>query len=190
LAHRKLRFTTPNETPLGTVIAAPQPEARELFCRNGLKWFSKIPARDICVTLGEIEKQRAILRAGRARSPYRAENGGLGTARPTLVSAQELDLAARMAAQSCQFMLWQQAVAKQGGVGAPRRPDAAARRLYQQMARTGVRELRKLEKDFNALWPLRNKATTKHCSAFLRWRINDYRRSPSTRGASYTSPLF
>jgi len=143
LAHRKLRFTTPNETPLGTVIAAPQPEARELFCRNGLKWFSKIPARDICVTLGEIEKQRAILRAGRARSPYRAENGGLGTARPTLVSAQELDLAARMAAQSCQFMLWQQAVAKQGGVGAPRRPDAAARRLYQQMARTGVRELRK-----------------------------------------------
>ena len=32
----------------------------------------------------------------------------------------------------------------------------------------------KLEKDFNALWPLRNKATPRHCSPFLRWRMDDY----------------
>ena len=70
-----------------------------------------------------------------------------------------------MAAQSCQFMLWQQAVA--AGRTSPRR---------NALAQTGIRELKKLEKDFNALWPLRNKATPKHCSAFLRWRMNDYRR--------------
>jgi hypothetical protein len=70
-------------------------------------------------------------------------------------------------------MLWQQAVAKQGRVGAPRRLDAAARRPYQQMTQNAIRELRKLEKDFNAYWPLRNKATPKHCSAFLKWRIRD-----------------
>jgi hypothetical protein len=45
------------------------------------------------------------------------------------------------------------------------------------LAQIGVRELSKLEKDFNALWPLRNKATTKHCSPFLRWRIEDYQTS-------------
>jgi len=38
----------------------------------------------------------------------------------------------------------------------------------------GIRELRKLEKDFNAYWPLRNKATPQHCSAFLKWRIREY----------------
>ena len=54
---------------------------------------------------------------------------------------------------------------------------AAARRPYQQLAQTGIRELHELEKDFNRYWPLRNKATPKHCSAFLRWRINDYRQT-------------
>jgi hypothetical protein len=90
---------------------------------------------------------------------------------------QELDLAARMAAQSCKFMLWQQAVAKQGRDGALRRlPNAfgTARRPYQKMAQASIRELQKLEKDFAAYWPLRNKATPKHCSTFLRWRIKDY----------------
>jgi hypothetical protein len=76
---------------------------------------------------------------------------------------RELDLAARMAAQSCQFMLWQQAVAAGNILEAKR------------MARTGISELKQLEKDFNALWPFRNKATPKHCSAFLRWRVDDYR---------------
>jgi hexosaminidase len=164
-AHRKLKIQSPNETPLGTVIAAPPPPERELFCQNGLKWFSKILAGDIHVTLGEIEKQRAILRVGRARCPHRAENGGLGTARPTLIYAQELDLAARMAAQSCRFMLWQQAVA------------AGKTSEAKRLAQAGIRELQILEKDFNAFWPLRNKATPKHCSAFLRWRIQDYHRS-------------
>ena len=42
--HQKLGVKAANETPLGTVIAAPKPEERELFCRNGLKWFAKIPA--------------------------------------------------------------------------------------------------------------------------------------------------
>jgi hypothetical protein len=114
--------------------------------------------------LKEIEKQRAILRAGRARCPHRAENGGLGTARPTKskILLRELDLAARMAAQSCQFMLWQQAKASGKTAKA------------NQLARSGVRELQKLGKAFKAYWPMRNKATPKHCSEFLRWRINDY----------------
>jgi len=161
-AHQKLGVNAPNETPLGTVIAAPKPEDRELFCRNGLKWFAKISAKNIFAALTEIESQRKIL----ARVKPKLESGK--------ILAAELDLAARMAEQSCKFMLWQQAVAFQGRVGALRRPDAAARRPHQQMARQGIYELHKLEKDFNSYWPLRNKATTKHCSPFLQWRIEDY----------------
>ena len=166
-AHRKLKFTMPNETPLGTVIAAPPPGQRELFCRNGLKHYARIPGKNIRATLKEIEKQRAVLNSGRARCPHRAENGGLGTARPTQskILLCELDLAARIAAQSCQFMLWQQARA------------AGKFSEAKRLARAAICELRKLEKDFNACWPLRNKATPQHCSAFLRWRINDYHRN-------------
>jgi hypothetical protein len=76
-----------------------------------------------------------------------------------------------MAAQSCQFMLWQQAVAAGNKLAAKR------------LARTGISELKKLKKDFNALWPLRNKATPKHCSAFLRWRMDDYRNSKKSAAA-------
>ncbi|HZF01679.1 MAG TPA: family 20 glycosylhydrolase [Methylomirabilota bacterium] len=154
-AHKKVGVNAPNETPIGTAIAAPKPEDRELFCRNGLKWFSKIPPKNIRAALIEIEKQIAISNHGAQRS-----------ARPTRpdILRREFDLAARMAAQSCQFMLWQQA-ANAGKVSEAKR-----------LARTGIRELQKLERDFNSYWPLRNKATPKHCTPFLRWRIEDYRR--------------
>ena len=66
-AHQKLGVKAANETPLGTVIAAPKPEERELFCRNGLKWFAKIPAGKIRATLKEIEKRRAVLRNSACR---------------------------------------------------------------------------------------------------------------------------
>ncbi len=55
-AHRKLGVFAPNETPLGTVIAAPPPERRELFCRNGLKYYARIPAQKIRAVLREIER--------------------------------------------------------------------------------------------------------------------------------------
>ena len=165
LAHKKLGVKMQNETPLGTVIAAPPPEQRELFCRNGLKWFSKISAKNIHHALKEIEKQRSRLNWGRHHAvPPKSK-----------ILLQELDLAARMATQSCQFMLWQQAVA------------AGKISKAKKLSRVGIRELHKLEKDFNAYWPLRNKATPKNCSAFLRWRINDYCRSSSVGGASYAT---
>jgi hexosaminidase len=151
-AHRKLGVVAPNETPPGTVLTAPKPEERELFCRNGLKWFSKIPEKKIRATLKEIEKQRNILERAKPNS-----HSGK-------ILARELDLAARMAAQSCQFMLWQQAVA------AGKKPEA------KLLAQQGIRKLRQLEADFNLYWPLRNKATPKHCSSFLRRRMDDYRR--------------
>jgi hypothetical protein len=161
-AHQKLGVKAFNETPLGTVIAAPEPKERELFCRNGLKWFAKIPARKIRATLKEIEKQRAILL--RSAEHRLGTSGNQSTRRAgARRSILELDLAARMAAQSCQFMLWQKAVAAGN--------KSAAKRL----ARTGISELKMLEKDSNAFWPLRNKATPKHCSAFLRRRMEDYR---------------
>ena len=150
LAHQKLGIKAPNETPLGTVIAAPPPADRELFCRNGLKWAAKIPARKIQGALREIEKQRALLRQAKSQHP----EGKMLTL--------ELDLAARMASESCHFMLWQQAVA------ANKKAAAAL------LARRGGRELRRLEKDFQAYWPQRNKATPKHCSPFLQWRMCDY----------------
>jgi hexosaminidase len=153
--HQKLGVKALNETPLGTVITAPKPEDRELFCRNGLKWFAKIPAKKILAALKEIERQRSKLSLGwRHAVPPKVK-----------ILALELDLAARMAAQSCKFILWQQAVA------AKKKSKAKA------LARQGVRELQKLQKDFNAHWPLRNKATTKHCSPFLQWRIEDYKTS-------------
>ena len=149
-AHQKLGVQSPNETPLGTVIAAPKPEDRELFCRNGLKWFSQIAPAGIHAALKAIETQRKIFSRAKPKSPS-------GT-----ILARELDLAARMAAQSCRFMLWQQARDAGGFSGAKRR------------ASRGVRELRKLEKDFKAHWPLRNKGTTKHCTPFLQWRTQEY----------------
>jgi hexosaminidase len=147
--HQKLGIQALNETPLGTVIAAPKPEDRELFCRNGLKWFAKIPAKKISAALKEVQKQRATL--------SRAKPGSVSGK----ILAHELDLAARMAEQSCKFMLWQQTVA------------AGKKSKAKALAQHSVRELRKLEKDFNTYWPLRNKATTKHCSPFLQWRIQE-----------------
>ncbi|MGA9452619.1 MAG: family 20 glycosylhydrolase [Verrucomicrobiia bacterium] len=151
--HKKLGVRAPNETPLGTVIAAPPPRERELFCRNGLKWFAKIPAKNIRAALKGIEKHRTLLR--QAKPP---------TARARIL-LRELDLAARMAAQSCRFMLWQQAMV------ADKIEEA------KRLANAGVRELSRLDKEFNAYWPSRNKATPRHSSAFLRWRMNDYRQS-------------
>jgi hexosaminidase len=164
-AHQKLGVNALNETPLGTVIAAPKPEDRELFCRNGLNWFAKIPAKKIIAALKEIQKQRSVFRQARnadlrhGTNHRKIETRRVGDRCSILV--QELDLAARMAEQSCQFMLWQQAVA------------AGKKSAAKLLARAGLRELRKLEKDFNAYWPLRNKATPKHCSPFLRWRVEE-----------------
>ncbi len=150
--HRKLGVRSANETPLGTVIAAPRPEERELFCRKGLKWFSKIHPQKIRQALKEIEKQRTVLLRVKVKSDSEK------------VLLRELDLAACMAAHSCKFMLWQQAVA--AGKVLKARP----------MALAGIRELKRLRRDFDSYWPMRNKATPKHCSEFLQWRIDDYRR--------------
>ena len=149
-AHRKLGIKAVNETPLGTVIAAPPPVDLELFCRNGLKWAAKIPAKKITATLEELERQRREIQ--------------IPTPNPTGagILALELDLAARMAAESCHFMLWQQALAKGDSTETVRR------------AKRGVRELRQLSQDFEQYWSLRNKGTPKHCSPFLAWRIQDY----------------
>lgn len=146
--HKKLGVNAPNETPLGTALAAPPLRKRELFCRHGLKWFAKIPAKKIRATLAGIETQRRVLKNIRGRNHL----------------LEELDLAARMAAQSCRFMLWQQAVAS------GRKIEAA------RMAQAGIRDLLKLDRDFAKHWPLGNKATPRHCAPFLRWRIEDYRR--------------
>jgi len=152
-AHLKLGVKAVNETPLGTVIAAPKPADRELFCRQGLKWAAKIPKRNILATVKEIQKQRALIHCKKHGSDA------------TLLQAAELDLAAAMAEQSCQYMLWQQAVA------AGQTAEAKA------LAQAGIAELRRLESVFKAYWPLRNKATPKHCTPFLRWRIQDYSQS-------------
>ena len=152
-AHRKFGHREPNVTPYGAVIAAPRPETRELYCRNGLKYYSRIPEKNIRDALAEVERQRQVLRHAK---PLTKAAG---------VLRAELDLAARMAAQSCKIMLWQQASAS--------RQANAARRL----AKTGLEELRELQRDFNAYWPARNKGTPAKCSAFLQWRMQDYQRA-------------
>jgi hypothetical protein len=102
--------------------------------------------------LREIEKQRAVL----SRARPETERGK--------ILALELGLAARMATQSCRFMLWQQAL------------DSGNASKAKSLARTGIKELISLERDFKAYWPLRNKASSRNCSPFLRWRMNDYRK--------------
>jgi hypothetical protein len=156
VAHRKLNFTEVNVTPLGAVIAAPPPEARELFCRSGLKYFARIRPRDVRAALREVRKQRGVLdRALRADSVSAAGK----------ILVRELQFAARMAEQSCKFMLWQQAVA------------AGKTARAREMALTGVDELARLDREFNAFWAGRNKGTPANCSVFLRWRIADYRKA-------------
>ena len=150
LAHRKLKYSALNTTPLGAVIAAPRPETHELFCRDGLKYYARIAPKNILSALAEIENQRRNLKRARPST-----NSG-----EMLVA--ELDLAARMAAQSCKIMLWQQALA------------AGKRAEAKRLAQSGIRELRALEQDFTSLWPRRNKGTTAKCSPFLQWRIADY----------------
>ncbi len=149
VAHRKLGFTALNETPLGTVITAPPPEQRELFCRNGLKHFARIPAKNIRAAQAEINWQLARLARAKPATP-----GGR-------LLARELQLAARMAALSCQYMLWQQARA------AGQKP--AARKIAVPL----IRELKKLDREFNTYWPKRNQATPRHCTPFIKWRLSE-----------------
>jgi hypothetical protein len=156
LAHRKLRCGVPNETPLGTVIAAPPPDRRELFCRNGLTHYRRISAGNILACLRELERQRTLLNQARPQT----EAGE--------VLQRELDLAARMAEESCRFMLWQRAIA------------ADNHRAARNMARHSLRRLRQLEREFSRYWPRRNKSPVERTSAFLRWRINDYRAAKPT----------
>ena len=150
LAHRKFRYFAPNVTPFGTVIAAPPPPRRELVCRDGLKYYARIPGKNIRDAFEELENQRAALHQSRPESPA------------AKLLLDELEFASRMALHSCKIMLWQQALA----TGQLSRAKA--------MARTGIKELRILDQQFNKYWPTRNKGTPKHCSSFLKWRIQDY----------------
>src|SRR5439155_19110005 len=52
-AHRKFNYYAPNVTPFGTVIAAPPPRLRELFCRDGLKYYARIPEKNVRAALDE-----------------------------------------------------------------------------------------------------------------------------------------
>ena len=168
-AHRKFGCTETNQTPFGTVIAAPPPGRREMFCRNGLKYYARIPAKNIRSALAEIDKQIRILKSL-----------AKGVAAPDgKILLRELELAARMAAQSCKIMLWQQALA------------AGKITLARRMAACEIRELQRLEREFKIFWPLRNKGSTKTCSPFLRWRVEDYRRGKlhfSPEAASVVKP--
>ena len=152
-AHLKFKYFAPNVTPFGTVIAAPPPRLRELVCRDGLKYYARIDSENIRSALQAVLDPHALLKRAQPSD---------GKAR---LLQQELDLATRMAAQSCHIMLWQQALA------ANKRPEA------NRMAKRGIADLRALDQEFKAYWPSRNKGTTKKCSAFLQWRIEDYRAS-------------
>jgi len=151
-AHRKFNYFEVNTTPYGAVIAAPEPRLREIFCRNGLKYYARISTTNIHAALEEVENQRATLR--RAHPDSRSAG----------VLKMELDLAARMAAQSCKIMLWQQSLANGR--------NASAR----SMAKKGIAELQGLEADFNAYWPMRNKGLALRHWPCLKWRMDDYRR--------------
>ena len=151
LAHRKFGYRETNQTPFGTVIAAPPAERGEMFCRNGLKCYAHIPANKIRAALSEVERALKVLNRARPRGVT-----------PKLLKL-ELELAARMAAESCHIMLWQQALASERTIKA------------RKMALRGLRWLARLEQEFNRYWPERNLGTTRKCSPFIKWRMKDYR---------------
>ena len=151
LTHRRFEYSAPNVTPFGATIAAPPPAWRELVCRDGLKYYSRIPAANIRDAQAELESHRRSL--AQAQPAHAAGQ----------MFVRVLDLAARMASQSCHYMLWQQTLAS------GRKAEA------RQEARRRIAELRGLEREFNAYWPSRNKGTPARCAAFLGWRIEDYR---------------
>lgn len=151
-AHRKFRYSETNQTPFGTVIAAPKLGSNEMICRNGPKSYARIPAGNVRAALKEV--LRAIKAIKRIR-PAGAESA---------ILAEELMLAALMAAESCRIMLWQQALASG--------KDSVA----DTMARAGTRRLQEIDRRFKTYWPKRNKGTRNHCMPFLKWRIEDYRR--------------
>ena len=145
------QYSAPLGTPLGTAIAAPVPKTRELMCRDGLKYYARIPGKNIRAALEEVERQRAVLRRSRPAHPRRGNpGGGVG---PGGAHGGRI--------------LPHHALATGSGRG----QDAQARR----MAAAGIRALRELDRDFRSYWPLRNKGTTAKCSTFLRWRMEDYR---------------
>jgi len=151
-AHRKFGYREPNVTPYGGVIAAPRPETRELFCRSGLKYYARIAEKNIRAALAEVEKQRAVLR--RARPSTKAAG----------ILRTELDLAARMAAQSCKIMLWSRRLPQgrwPSRCAWPKRAWMSCATLSAISMPTGRRETRAPAK----------------CSAFIQWRMHDYRGS-------------
>jgi len=151
LAHRLLKYFEPNATPLGATLAASPPAARDLFCRHGLKYFARVRAADVRAAQREVTRQRRML----AKCVPTSDTGRL--------LARELELAARMAEQSCQFILWQQALA------------AGDREQASKLARSGVRELKSVQRDLARLWAERNKGRPLSRRPFLDWRIADYR---------------
>lgn len=151
VAHRKFNYFAPNITPFGSVVAAPPPKWRELVCRDGLKYYARIPEKNIRAAFEEVHRHSAILSRAQPATPQGQ------------MLVHELDMAATMAQESCRIMLWQQALA------------AGKRATARGLAKKGIRELNRLEQEFGAYWPHRNKGTTAKCSGFLAWRREDYR---------------
>ncbi len=150
MAHRKFGFSAPNLTPFGAVIAAPPPERRELVCRDGLKYYARIPGKNIRAALEEVENREKFSAMSKPLTPSGK------------VLATELDLAAgwrRNRANSCS--------------GSKR--CGGQRVASQEAGSAGIRELQELDKDFRKYWPLRNKGNMEKCAAFLEWRMRDYR---------------
>lgn len=149
-AHLNFNYSAPNVTPFGAVIAAPIPATRELMCRDGLKYYARIPKKNIRAAREAVEEQ--INQISQANP----------TTSSGMILATELKMAAEMALQSCEIMRWQQAMA------AGKQSEAV------RLAKCGATQLRALISQFNEFWPTRNKATPAKCSAFLQWRIDDY----------------
>lgn len=151
-AHRKFNYLAPNVSPFGATIAAPLPRLKELFCRDGLKYYARIKAKNIQAAMEEVEDQRDVLRRAKPASPS------------AKVLGFELDLAARMSVQSCKIMQWQQML------------TAGKTTMARRFAQKAVKELREIDEDLNAYWPTRNKGTALRHWPCLKWRIEDYRR--------------
>ena len=151
-AHLKVGHPAFNCTPIGAALAAPPPAMGEMWCPGGLKYYARINSKNLAATLGEIEAQ--VAKIARAK-PDQTKAASL---------RKELLLAGRMAAESCRYMIWQQAISREKTA----RANAIAKR--------GIKKLQKLERDFLEYWPTRNKATPAHCDSFLRWRMEDYRK--------------
>jgi len=166
LAHRKFKYTTFNATPYGATIAAGRRKDLEVYCREGLKYFARVTGKNVSAALEEINFQSANLKQSR---PEGDSARGM---------VEDLQIAASLATESTEYLLWQLDLDEGKTAQAIRR------------AHRGIKALRQIKSRWLPAWKARNKGTPGKNWPFMDWRIEEYQggKLPYSREESLQQP--